>query len=218
MLAPTLLLAAQLLLTQASSPATHAPPEPPARSRLSLLEAEPRSRPSPAWVLLRAPLSLGAGAVAGVVTYFTTFFMTTALSWPFGCFTLFGRSPPEWCNVVTHSAGFLMAGVASGATVAGVGMLLQGEGDIRHPAIAGLLAGTGFAIAYALQPGSKHLTELTLKGEGMRVQRMAFVVGPALAVLAYEVGALLRPSSSLKLAPAVTPIEGGALFAVGGRF
>jgi hypothetical protein len=169
-------------------------------------------------VLLRAPLSLGAGAVAGVVTYFTTFFMTTALSWPFGCFTLFGRSPPEWCNVVTHSAGFLMAGVASGATVAGVGMILQGEGDIRHPAIAGLLAGTGFAIAYALQPGSKHLTELTLKGEGMRVQRVAFLVGPALAVLAYEVGALLRPSPSLKLAPAVTPIEGGALFAVGGRF
>lgn len=239
MLAPPLLFAAQLVLTQASFPAAQAPtpdapvsesglelaprmsPLQPASARLSLIDAKPRSRPSPAWVLLRAPLALGAGAVAGVIGYFAGYVLTDPLTWPFGCFTLGlgGGSSSALCHVVPHMGAFLMAGASSGAAVAGVSVLLHGEGDSRHPAIAGFLVGTGFAIAYALRPWDTPLpSQYTLKGEGMAAQRVAFIAAPALAVLAYEVGALLLPSHSLKLAPTVTPLDGGAMFGVGGRF
>lgn len=232
MILPALLLTTRLLLAQtpampAESPAismteqAREPLEPsmarPTHSRLSLTDAK-AERPSPAWALARVPLALGAGVLAGLVGYYVGTPVTFVATFPFGCFTLLSASPPA-CYRASNFGGFVIAGLSSAAAVAGVGALLHGEGDFRYTAAMGLLGGIGFATAHVLNdPPDALLADF--QGEKAHMQRLAFVAVPALALLTYEVSALLSPTRPLvRLAPTVVPTSGGgALFAVGGRF
>jgi hypothetical protein len=189
----------------------------PARSRLSLTDAK-TERASPAWVLLRAPLAIGAGAVASLATYWVGTGLTFLATLPFGCLAILSDMPAA-CYDVINFGGFVSAGLFGAVTVAGVGALLHGEGDFRYTAAAGLLGGIGFATAYVLND-PPHALPADFQGDKASMHRLAFVAVPALALLTYEVSALMSPTRPIvRLAPTVVPVSGGgALFAVGGRF
>jgi hypothetical protein len=223
MLVPALLLTTGLLLAQtpavpAESPALLAPSMVlPTPSHLSLTDAK-AGRASPAWVLARVPLAIGAGILAGLVGYYVGAPLTFVATLPFGCLVLLRDSPPA-CYHVSNFGGFVFAGLSSAVAVAGVGTLLHGEGDFRYTAAMGLLGGIGFATAYVLNdPPDALLADF--QGEKANMHRLAFVAVPALALLTYEVSALLSPSRPIvRLAPTLVPTSGGgALFAVAGRF
>ncbi len=238
MIASSLLLTIQVLLAQAPAEASGAPapttqeqaqPEaeapssepaatgldPSARPSLLPGSAQPK-RPSRAWGLVRVPVAVGAGAVAGLVSWAITYPVISVATWPFGCFTIQGGRIPDWCHNVANFGAFLVAGVGSGAAVAGIATLLHGEADARIALVAGLLGGIGFGTVYVLGDYPDQLTNF--QGEQARVHRIAFVAMPALAILSYELGALLFPARPSPLTPAVAPTAGGAILLVGGRF
>ncbi len=238
MIASSLLLTIQVLLSQAPAEASGAPapttqeqaqPEaeapssepaatgldPSARPSLLPSSAQPK-RPSRAWGLVRVPVAVGAGAVAGLVSWAIAYPVISVATWPFGCFTILGGRIPDWCHNVANFGAFLGAGVGSGAAVAGIATLLYGEADARIALVAGLLGGIGFGTVYVLGDYPQQLTNF--QGDQARVHRIAFVAVPVLAILSYELGALLFPARPSPLTPAVAPTAGGAMLLVGGRF
>lgn len=225
MIATTLLLTVQVLVSQAPAEASEAPasaaqeaatePAPPVRPSLLPDSSQPK-RPSRAWVLVRAPVALGAGAVTGLALWVASYTVISIGTVPLGCFRFKTSPKPDWCFDVANLGAFVIAGVGSGAAVVGVGSRLNGEGDPRVPLVAGLVGGIGFGTAYLLGDNPKELSNF--QGAQARVHRLAFVAVPALAILSYELSALLSPRSPARVTPAVVPTAGGGLLLVGGRF
>jgi hypothetical protein len=229
MIAPALLLTIQVLVSQAPAaqeqvlPGAERPglllaatePAPPARPSLLPDSSQPQ-RPSRAWVLVRAPLALGAGAVTGLAVWVVSYTVISIGTVPFGCLDFKTVKKEDWCFDAANLSAFVMAGVGSGAAVAGVGALLFGEGDPRAAMAAGLLGGIGFGAAYLLGDNPKEVSNF--QGDQARVHRLAFVAVPVLAILSYELSALFLPGRPAPLTPAVVPTAGGGLLLVGGRF
>lgn len=238
MIAHALLLTVQVLVAQAPAGASEAPAsaaqeqvppgaenpgsgltatEPAPRARPSLLpDSSQPERPSRAWVLVRAPVALGAGAVTGLAFWVVSHTLISIGTVPLGCFTYKTSRPEDWCYDVENFGAFVMAGLGSAAAVKWVSSRLYGEGDPRVPVIAGLVGGIGFGTAYLLGDHPKEFSNF--QGDKARMHRLAFVAVPVLAVLGSELSALLLPGRPAPVTPTVVPTAGGSMLLLGGRF
>ncbi len=238
MIAPALLLTIQVLVAQAAAGTSEAPAsaaqeqvlpeaenpgsgltatEPAPRGRPSLLPDSARpERPSRAWVLVRAPVAMGAGVATGLAFWVVSHTLLSIGTVPLGCFTYKTSRPEDWCYDVENFGAFVMAGLGSAAAVKWVNSRLYGEGDPRIPVVAGLVGGIGFGTAYLLGDNPKEVSDF--QGDKARMHRLAFVAVPALAVLGSELSALLLPGRPAPVTPTVVPTAGGSMLLLGGRF
>jgi hypothetical protein len=138
---------------------------------------------------------------------------------PVGCFEYKTIHKPDWCYDVANFSAFVIAGVGSSAAVAGMSVLLKGDSDPRGSLIAGLVGGISLGTAYLLGDNPKELKSLTnFQGNDARVHRLAFMAVPALAVVTYELSALLSPRRPALVTPAVVPTAGGSVLLLSGSF